>query len=152
MEQLQRQVSRQCVLQIIQIPEGTNSSINQLFKGKTLIYLEHNSFFSYIQIPSTCIVEKGFKASSLEVILIVLRRLSFPVRLCDLGHLFDLSIQHVHSIIKTTMKYVYLQVNPNLCSFNHQLFDEERCTAWCRSFSEKSELFFDVVGLLGKPL
>ena len=100
-----------------------------------------------LQFPAELIVESRYEVSGEECLMILLRRLAYPARLCDLSKLFGRSESVLSSIFNYALDHVFEKTR-HLLKFDWERLDSIYLEKMCALNREKGSLLNDCVGFI----
>lgn len=102
---------------------------------------------SALQIPTVIIGENGSKAFAREAMLILLKRLSYPNRLRDLGIFFGRNLTEISNITKSLMRFIFEKWN-HLLIWNNSRLNEEKFRLFSNAISNAGGPIRNCIGFI----
>ena len=100
-----------------------------------------------LQFPATLNMEFRYKVSGEECLLILLRRLAYPARYCDLARLFGRSKSALSSIFNYALDHVFERTK-HLVEFDWERLSPVYLEEMCTLNRRKGSLLVDCVGFI----
>ena len=100
-----------------------------------------------LQFPSQVKVNRRYKVSGTECLMILLRRLAYPSRHCDLGHLFGRSETAISTIFNHALNHVYEKCK-HLLAFDWERLNAEYLEEMYNVNRRAGSLLEDCVGYI----
>ena len=122
----------------------TDEAFEKLFRFKRQ---DVAKLLAGLQFPAKATVEYRYKVSGEECLLILLRRLAYPARLCDLSRLFGRSRSTLSTIFNHALDHVF-EKTKHLLAFDWERLNPAYLERMCALNRAKRSLLVDCVGFI----